>query len=115
MAKGDKKKGIENLIPANKRTEDELREMTSKGGIKSGEARREKKKLKETLKALLELKDEATGEDNQAKLCLALFEKACKGDVQAFNSLRDTIGEKPVDKIEETFNGELNINVNFVD
>lgn len=28
MAEKENKKGLENLIPANKRTEDELREMT---------------------------------------------------------------------------------------
>ncbi len=69
------------------------------GGQKSGEARREKKKLKDALKALLELKGDK-GQTNQQKLCLALFEKALKGDVQAFNAIRDTIGEKPVEKIE---------------
>lgn len=97
----ENKKGLENLKPFNKLTEDKQREIAQKGGLASVEARREKKLLKDTLQALLELKDDA-GKTNQQRLCLALFEKACKGDVQAFNSLRDTIGEKPVDKVEQT-------------
>ena len=30
---------------------------------------------------------------------LKLFEKASKGDIRAFETLRDTIGQKPVDKV----------------
>lgn len=94
------KKGIENLIPANQRTEDELREMTRNGGIKSGEVRREKKKLKEELEILMQIATDGT--TNQSKLCVALLSKALSGDVQAFNAIRDTMGEKPKEVIEQT-------------
>ena len=40
-------KGKENLIPLNKRTKEEQREIAKMGGKKSGEVRREKKKLSE--------------------------------------------------------------------
>ena len=96
----------ENLIPNSERTPKELKEMTSNGGKKSGESRREKKKLKETLQALMELNN-SEGKTNQEALCLALLEKALKGDVQAFTAIRDSMGEKPTDKIITTENKPL--------
>lgn len=39
-----------NLIPNSERTPSELREITKKGGIKSGEVRRQKKTLSELAK-----------------------------------------------------------------
>jgi len=85
-----------------------------KGGIKSGEVRRERKKLKEDFEILLSLSK--NGQTNQEKMCLALFEKALKGDISAFNSIRDLLGEKPKDVIEQTntnLNTEVNHNINM--
>ncbi len=45
----------QNLIPINKRTKSEQREYQSKGGKKSGEVRRKKKLMKETMNMLLSL------------------------------------------------------------
>ena len=45
----------QNLIPFNKRSENEARERGKKGGQKSGETRRQKKAMKETMKMLLSL------------------------------------------------------------
>ena len=42
-----------NLIPMNKRTPSEQREITRKGGIESGKARRRKKTLKDISKMFL--------------------------------------------------------------
>jgi hypothetical protein len=84
----------ENLIPFNERTEKEQREIAKKGGIASGEARRKRKTLKEELLSLLEIND------NNNKMSLAVLEKALKGDIQAFTTIRDTIGEKPKDEID---------------
>lgn len=39
---------------------------------------------------------------NQMAVTLAMFGEAMKGNVQAFNSLRDTMGEKPVARTELT-------------
>lgn len=99
MAKGDNKKGIENLIPFNELAEEQQREIARKGAYAAAEAKREKKKLKDSIIALLELSDE-TGLNNQEKLIKALFDKASKGDVPAFIALRDTAGEKPNDVLE---------------
>lgn len=82
----------ENLKPI--RSKKEAREKGKIGGIKSGKARRERKALKEELILLL-------SQDNiQEKISLALINKALSGDVRAFETIRDTIGEKPTDKQE---------------
>ena len=86
--------GQENLIPTSERSKDEVREIGRKGGIASGEARRRRKTLKEELIALLEVND------NNNKISLAVLQKALNGDIQAFTTIRDTIGEKPKDEID---------------
>ena len=83
-----------NLIPNSERTPEERQELARKGGIASGESRRRRKTLKEELLALLEIND------NNNKISLAVLEKALKGDIQAFTTIRDTIGEKPKDEID---------------
>jgi hypothetical protein len=84
-----------NLKPFNKRTEKEQREIQKKGGIASGESRRKRKTLKEELLALL------SDGDTQNRVSVALIEAALDGNVKAFETLRDTIGEKPVEKVEQ--------------
>ena len=83
----------QNLIPNSERTPSELREMARNGGLASGEARRKRKTLKEELLLML-----SEGETQQS-VTLALIEKAISGDTKAFEVIRDTIGEKPVDKV----------------
>ena len=83
--------GKENLRPVS--SKDEARERGRKGGLASGEARRKRKTLKEELLLML-----SEGE-TQKSVTLALIEKAMSGDTKAFEVIRDTIGEKPVDKV----------------
>ena len=52
----NKNKGYENLIPFTERSKDEVREINRRGGIKSGEARRAKRTVKECLKMYSEMK-----------------------------------------------------------
>lgn len=87
--------GSENLIPLGERTKDEQREIARQGGIKSGESRRARKTLKETLLMMLE------EGDTQNNITLALLDKALKGDTKAYEVIRDTVGEKPTDKVEQ--------------
>ena len=102
----------DNLIPI--QSEEEAREKGRLGGIASGEARRKKKLIKEQLELLLSLplKDEnakrklkqlgidADNLDNQMAMIISIWNKALKGDIQAFNSIRDSVGEKPSDVVE---------------
>ena len=89
------------LKPLNTRTKDEQKQIATMGGKASGKARREKKLLKDTLEMLLELKDKK-GITGQDKICLALYKRACGGDTKAFEVIRDTTGQKPVDVIQKT-------------
>jgi len=52
------KKKYDNLIPNSERSPEELREMAKKGGLASGEARRKKKSVKESVKTILNMKAE---------------------------------------------------------
>ena len=81
----------QNLKPVTSKKE--ASERGRKGGLASGEARRKRKTLKEELLLML-----SEGETQQS-VTLALIEKAMSGDTKAFEVIRDTIGEKPVDKV----------------
>ena len=82
-------------------TSDQSREEAVKngriGGIVSGEARRERKKLREDLEYLLS--QPMSGRTTQECICLALLKNALQGSVRAFEIIRDTIGEKPADNV----------------
>lgn len=84
------------------RSVNEAREKGKKGGIKSGEARREKKKLRQLLEMALEMREENADETNAMAITVALIKQAKKGNVLAYTTIRDTIGEKPTDKQEIT-------------
>lgn len=110
MPKGRK----ENLINPKDRTSEELREMTRKGGLKSGEVRRRKKTMREALEMLMfntELNEQTkqilkgegiNAEDfnHQMVITRSLIAKAEGGDVQAYNAICAMIGEKPAEKME---------------
>ncbi len=81
-----------NLKPI--RSENEAREKGRKGGKKSGETRRARKTLREELLMLLE------AGDTQNKISIAMINEAAKGNVKAYLAIRDTVGEKPIDKAE---------------
>lgn len=95
----------EDLIPLNERTIEEQKEIARKGGIKSGEVRREKKLLKEYLEAILSIKDDK-GIDKSTKIVIALVDRAEIGDTKAFEVIRDTLGQKPKDEIKATVSYE---------
>jgi hypothetical protein len=107
-----KSKGVGNLKPV--RNSEEARERGRKGGIKSGEVRRERKKLRETVSMLLGMPPGMSGQkdvlmalgidekdcNNQTLIAVSMIQAAVSGDVKAAVWLRDTVGEKPLDKIE---------------
>lgn len=89
----------QNLIPgAHKLSVEEA----SKGGIASGKARAEKRDLRKALEMLLEQtftdKKGNTKTGTQA-VTERLFSEVMKGNVKAFEVLRDTVGQKPVEKV----------------
>ena len=78
-------------------------EIARKGGIASGEARREKRLFRDAIEKKL-----GTSLD---EIIEAMIVKASSGDVQATTFLRDTIGEKPTDKVEADIDNNVVINV----
>lgn len=77
-------------------------EEAKKGGIASGEARRRKRDIRLALEALLE-KDITDKHGNTMSTAEAIaikqIEKALKGDTKAFKVVRDSAGQKPVEKV----------------
>lgn len=114
MANG--KRGPENLAEIGVRfTKENAREIGKRGGQASGKARRNKALLKDCIEILLEKKIETkdgkkiTGAE---AMTAALFKKALNGDVKAFEALRDSVGQKMPDKVEQT---NTNVTVDFGD
>ena len=74
------------------------REIGKIGGKKSAEVRKQKKMLKDLLEEALEKKTK-TG-NKYIDITIALIKEAEKGNVKAYETIRDTLGQKPKDKIE---------------
>ena len=94
----------QNLIPNNQRTPKERRDNARKAGIASGKARKEKADLRKMCQMVLEM--DIKGKDGTMKsgaeaITLAQLQKALKGDAKAYEVLRDTAGQKPVEKVEQ--------------
>ena len=82
-------------------------EEASKGGKASAESRAARKTFREGLLLLLNepMKDKAgnvTDKTTQDVVIAALVKRAVSGDTRAFEMIRDTIGEKPVEKLALT-------------
>ena len=99
----------ENLKPIKKGelSREEAKKRGRAGGIKSGESRREKKMFKEAIEKQL-----GQSIDGMIK---SMIDQAKKGNVQAITFLRDTIGEKPTDKVEADVNSDITINIELSD
>lgn len=85
-------KGQENLIPMNERSENEVRELGKKGGIRSGEVRREKATMKATLEMLLN-ETNKNGKTYRELATLGLLKGAIKGNAQNYRTILETLGE----------------------
>lgn len=89
----------ENLVPL---STEKAREIGSKGGIASGKARRDKKNIRLAVEALLE--KDYKGKDGMIlsgaeAITVKQMEKALKGDTKAFEVLRDSAGQKPIERV----------------
>lgn len=82
-------------------TTEEAQEIGRKGGIKSGEARREKKLFKEEI---LKRMKETDWEEMIDKLIAR-----AKNQDKAFEILRDTIGQKPKEEIEASIENVIKV------
>lgn len=90
------------------------REQAKKGGRASVEAKKRRKALKEELLMLL------SDGDVQKRISLALINEAMEGNkagsvTKAFEVIRDTIGEKPIDRVEQiNVDAEYTASVEYV-
>ena len=92
-----------NLRPFNTLTESEQRRIRRKGGKASGAKRRQLKTLAEELRALLSedvVDVKGRKMNTQTAISTALIKAAIRGDVKAFNAIRDTLGQKPTETME---------------
>lgn len=116
MADKRKHDGSKNLRPFDTLSEEEQREIRSKGGKAAQKKRREQKQLKELLElALSQPSDKNPDIDRWTEVTVALVKKAMAGDTKAFELVRDTIGQKPTDKLEADVKNDVNINVSVGD
>ena len=113
----------ENLKPV--QNESEARALGKKGGVKSGEARRKKKALRESMEALLvaTLTDDELikkfakfgfkkGMTMQEAIAAAMINQAAKGNVKAYVAIKDTV--EPKDGEAEQNDEARHITVEFV-
>lgn len=111
-------KGWDNLISQDMRTLEERQKIGQMGGIKSGESRRRMKTFKEELQALLAMDiEDANGNkiNAQEKVNMALIVKATKGDVKAYEAIRDTLGQKPVEEKSVVVSAPLESRIEIIE
>ena len=103
--------GEKNLIPLNRRTKEEQKEITTAGGKASGESRRRKRSLKEaadlflslpvtdakTFNAMAKAGVNPEDTDYQMAVIVGLTMKAIKGDAKAAKTVIDLLGESATD------------------
>ena len=99
----------QNLIPFNKRTEKEQREIAKMGGIASGEARREKATMKQMLQMLLNETETKTGKTYNELATLGLIIGATKGKAENYKLLAQLNGE--LEEQEQVGTPQVNINI----
>ena len=111
--------GKENLVPCNQRSKEEASELGRKGGIESGKTRRKKRLMKDLVVEMLNSKiwsDELKAKilnvfpemeeekmQVQTAMIASQIQKAMKGDAKAFELMRDTAGQKPIDQQQIDF------------
>lgn len=104
----------QNLIPLNKRSQRERKEITTKGANASNKVQKEKRLLKQQFEMLmsLEIMDDKLKEQLlclgipqnettlQMALCVAITKQALQGNIKAFELIRDILGQTPSAVIE---------------
>jgi len=93
---------IENL---QRLTSEKAKEIGSIGGKKSAAAAKRRKTMREMLDYLLtQPAAKKKDVDTLEAILVAAIKKAQKGNIKALEFIRDTVGEKPVDKLSGSFN-----------
>jgi hypothetical protein len=98
-------------------TSEEAQRNGKAGGIASGKARREKKDMMQTMKALLDMMQMEDGVEMSGReiVCIRQIQKASEGDTRAAEYCRDTAGEKAPDKIDANINSDIVVDFGNID
>lgn len=118
MEKKEKsRKGIETIMEMKKQGIIKNHTFTAEERARGQKTKAERKKMKEELKTLLKISlnrgdvvdaddvlslDEAEKQNIsvQTAMNISMIKRAIMGDVSAYIAVRDTVGEKPTDKVE---------------
>lgn len=97
-------------------TSEEARINGAKGGIASGQARRDRKLIQEALKKALEGNYDVDNKNigGYDALAISMIKQAINGSVKAFVAIRDSIGEKPKETVEFENDNLTDIKIKFV-
>jgi len=112
-----------NLIPGGHAF---TQEEASKGGKASAEARRRKKTFKDVFEALMseDIGENipkpqhiaaANGINVQEAIAITVAAKAVNGDLSAAAFVRDTMGERPADKMDIDSDNKITVNIKGLD
>lgn len=91
------KQAYKNGLRSQFQSGDEAVKAGRAGGVASGRSKRKWASLREAFK-------ERMTDGDRLRIFDAMLEKAAAGDVRAAEFIRDTMGEKPTDRIEQTVN-----------
>lgn len=117
---------IENLIPKDSnQSREEAKKNGRKGGKASGIARRKRKTMREQMEMLMSLplspnqnklkeqiKQLGIPEDDinmQMAMIVSMFQQGVKGNTKAFELIRDSLGEKPIEQVQNLNPPVINI------
>lgn len=98
----------EDLIPVTMRSKEEAKAISSRGGIASGEARRQKRTFRQIAEMLAERKIVVGTPDGKedatfgVAVVLAQYQKAIKGDTRAAAYLTNLLGEEQLANVSNT-------------
>lgn len=101
----------QNLIPGGYKL---TLEEQKRGGIRSGEVRKEKATMKKTLEMLLNDKNKK-GITYRELATLGLINGAVKGNAQNYKTILEMLGEVPKEQFTDTKEPILNITINSND
>ena len=121
-------KGSENLISFKDMTPEQHAKLSSAGGKKAAENRKCRATFKEALQWALELpamngnptvsklRKKFPGMNNRDAMVISMITEAInKGNVKAFEVVRDTVGESPKQNISLGDDGGITINIKTVE
>lgn len=102
-------KSQENLITFKDMTPEKRKEIAERGRLAGLEARRERKKMREALEEILQLKRKGSDLTYQEEAILGLIDGATEGKAENFKVILETLGELKTEESKTTPDVQINI------